>query len=739
MKTVAICFGAAMALAGADQFTAQQRRYWAFQPVNRPAVPAVQQRQWIRNPIDAFVLQKLEAKKITPGPEADRIDLIRRVSLDLTGLPPTPEQVQAFVQDKLPGAFEKVVDRLLASPHYGERWARHWLDVARFAESTGFEDDVTRPNAWRYRDYVIAAFNNDKPYDRFVKEQIAGDELWPGDPEARIATAFNRHYPEEGNQKDLLLARQEMLHDVTSVTGAAFLGLTFECARCHDHKFDAILQRDYYRLQAFFANVDHDDRFPLLSGEPLRQYEQRLAEWEAKTQPIWDEMSALLMPKRTFTPAELLERYPDYAIQAIKTPETQRTPIQAWMAHLLATKTCNTCPIRPKPYLDPGFKSVASKLTGEEKKRYQELEAELVKLDHLKPKEIPRGTGVFDVSAEAPPTHVLGAGQYSAPGEEVQPGFLSILDPGPARVTKPAGAQSTGRRTALANWLADPANPLTGRVMVNRVWRHHFGTGIVDTPGDFGVMGSRPTHPELLDWLTREFVRTGWSLKHLHRLIVTSSAYRQSSKDREGARKADPANRLLWRFQPQRLEAEAIRDSALAVAGLLNTATSGPSVFPPRPAGAPKPVGGWDLNKNVSDQQRRSIYIFVRRNDPYPMLTAIDFPDSHETCSRRNRTTTAPQALTLLNSPLTADWARHFAGRVVAHAGPDRPKQVEHAYGLAYSRKPDAWERDMALTFLARQTELIGSLNADRETAEAAALSDLCLMLMNSNEFVYRF
>jgi hypothetical protein len=409
------------------------------------------------------------------------------------------------------------------------------------------------------------------------------------------------------------------------------------------------------------------------------------------------------------------------------------------MAHLLATKNCNTCPIRPKPYLDPGFKSVASKLTGDEKKRYQELEAELVKLDHLKPKEIPRGTGVFDVSAEPPSTHVLGVGQYSAPGEEVQPGFLSILDPGPAKVTKPAGVRSTGRRTALANWLADPANPLTARVMVNRVWHHHFGTGIVATPGDFGVMGARPTHPELLDWLTSEFVRNGWSLKQLHRLIVTSSVYRQSSKHRELARKADPANRLLWRFQPQRLEAEAIRDSALAVAGLLNTATSGPSVFPPRPAGSPKPVGGWDLNKNVADQQRRSIYIFVRRNDPYPMLNAIDLPDSHESCSRRNRTTTAPQALTLLNSPLTADWARHFAARVLAQAGPDRPKQVEQAYSLAYSRRPDAAERDIALTFLARQTELIGSQAADKETAEVTSLADLCLMLMNSNEFVYRF
>ena len=635
MRIAVIGVVAALAWAGgADPFTVQQRRYWAFQAVSRPAVPPVRNRTWVNNPIDAFVLQKLEEKGIAPGPEAGRIELIRRVTLDLTGLPPTPEQVDAFVTDRSPRAFENVVERLLASPQYGERWARHWLDVARFAESTGFEDDVTRQNAWRYRDYVIAALNSDKPYDRFVKEQIAGDELWPADPQARLATAFNRHYPEEGNQKDLLLARQEMLHDVTSVTGAAFLGLTFECARCHDHKFDAIPQRDYYRLQAFFANIDHDDRFPLVSGDALGDYERRLAEWETRTQGIWDEMSALLMPKRTFTPAQLLERYPDYAVAAVKTPPERRTPLQAWMEHLLASKNCGTCPLRPKPYLDPLFKSVVSKLTGEEKKRYQELEAELAKLEHLKPKEIPHGTGVFDISAKAPPTHVLGVGQYSSPGEEVEPGFLSILDPSPARIAEPADGRSTGRRSALANWLANPANPLTGRVMVNRVWHHHFGTGIVATPGDLGVMGARPTHPELLDWLTSEFVSSGWSLKQLHRLIVTSRTYRQSSLDRPSARQTDPSNRLLWRYSPQRLEAEAVRDSALAVAGTLNPSTGGPSVFPPLPAGMPKPIGGWDSSTNPADQQRRSIYIFVRRNDPYPMLNAFDFPDTHETCSR---------------------------------------------------------------------------------------------------------
>ncbi len=797
-------------------FTPQQRGYWAFQKVIRPNAPATANQNWTANPIDAFVLRKLEAKGIEPSPPADKITLIRRASFDLIGLPPTPEEVRAFLVDESPRAFESVIDRLLASPHYGERWGRHWLDLARFAESTGFEQDVTRPNAWRYRDYVINAFNSDKPYDRFVQEQIAGDELWPDSFEARIATAFNRHYAQEGNQKDLLLARQETLADITNVVGSTFLGLTFGCAQCHDHKFDPILQKDYYRLKAFFANVDHDDRFPVVPHDQLQEYERKLAAWEEKTQAIWDEMSALLMPQRAYTPDQLLARYPDHVIDAMKKPESDRTPIQRWMAHLLGTKDCGTCPLKPKPYLDPSFRSVAKKLKGEDKKRFEELEAELEKFAHLKPKDIDRGIGMIDVNDNPPPTHVLGGGLYTNPGEEVQPGFLSILDPGTARIEKPAHLPSTGRRTALAKWLTDLENPLTGRVMVNRIWHHHFGKGIVATPGDFGVMGERPTHPELLDWLTAEFVESGWSLKHMHRLIMTSNTYQQSSEvagqeqspvvwspDRKGgvgdgaphpaatklpvsiaagprkrgvsdlpksvsatstaadpdsanlhqkAVEADPFNRLLWRFPPQRLEAEVVRDSLLAVSGLLNPAVGGPSVFPPLPPGMPKPVGGWELTEEQTDQHRRSIYIFVRRNNRYPMLDAFDFPDSHESCARRNQTTTAPQALTLLNSGLTAKWARAFAGRVLDEAGGDKSRQVESAYRLAYSRDPDPWEKDTALTFFEHQRKIIlnqlakgkkpvvpETLPAGVEHEQAAALVDYCLMLLNSNEFVYRF
>ncbi len=752
-----------------DPFSPGQRSYWAFQPVVRHQEPSTRRDRWARNAIDAFVLRALDSKGIRPSAAADRITLIRRASFDLVGLPPTPEEVREFVADDLPGAYERLVERLLASPHYGERWGRHWLDLARFAESSGFEQDVTRPNAWRYRDYVIESFNADKPYDRFVQEQVAGDELWPDSFEARIATAFNRHYAEEGNQKDLLLARQETLHDITSVVGSTFLGLTFGCAQCHDHKFDPITQEDYYRLQAFFANVNHDDRFPIIAARELREYERKLAIWEEKTAAIWEEMSDLLMPLRTYTPEQLLGRYPDFVIEAIKTPASERTSTQTWMASLLATKDCGTCPLRPKPYLDRAFRGVVRKLEGEDSVRFEELDAQLEEFAHLKPPDIDRGIGIVDVDSDPPPTHVLSNGLYTKPLEEVQPGFLSILDPEPASVIAPEDGRSTGRRSALARWLTDASNPLPARVMVNRIWHHHFGRGIVATPGDFGMMGERPTHPDLLDWLADEFVSSGWSVKHVHRLIMLSGTYRQGSTPPTGrssdalhpadtrtsleeARKADPFNKLLWRFPSRRHEGEVVRDSALSVAGVLNARLGGPSAFPPLPEGMPKPVGGWDTDQKPAQHRRRSVYVFVRRNTPYPMLDSFDFPDTHESCAMRNRTITAPQALTLLNGKEPAEWARSFAGRVLDIAGPDASEQVEAAYRLAYSRGPSPVETDTAMTFFDRQARIVaaqleqggeafvpGSLPPGISRERATSLVDFCLMLLNSNEFVYRF
>jgi len=719
-----------------DRFTPEERNYWAFQPVASPKVPSVRDLRWVRNPIDAFILSQLEAKGLRPSSPADRLTLLRRVTLDLVGLPPTPDEVEAFLKDSSPQAYEKVVDRLLQSPHYGERWARHWLDLARYAESEGFKADETRPNIWRYRDYVIRSLNQDKPYDRFVRDQIAGDELWPGDVDARLATAFNRHYPDESNARNLLQRRQEILNDITDTVGAVFTGLTFGCARCHDHKFDPILQADYYRLQAFFANTRAADDVLLTPPGTLEGYQKRLAVWEEKTRDVRSAMSAILEPRRKEIVDELFVKYPPEIQAAITKPDAERTPIEWQMFY------------KAKPYMNPNVEEVAKTLKGDARTQYAALKAELEKSAEWHPGELPMGVAMVDANRTAPKTHVLSVGVYNAPLQEVEPGFLTILNPSSAKIEPPRGQDSTGRRAALANWLADPKNPLPARVMANRLWHHHFGRGIVATPSDFGTMGERPTNPQLLDWLASEFVRQGWSMKAMHRLMVTSNTYRQSSRYNDVAAKVDPQNRLLWHFPRQRLEGEVIRDSELAVAGLLNTKMGGPSVFPELPPGM-ESRGGWKVNEDPTERNRRSVYIFVRRNTRYPMLESLDMPDTHESCGRRNMTTTAPQALTLLNSKLTLEWAQAFAARVLYKAGTVASQQVEAAYQLAYSRKPDAAELQTALGFLERQRGIIAAregaaLALPTPTPEpmdrpaAAALVDLCHMLMNSNEFVYR-
>ena len=725
-----------------DLFTPQQRGYWALQKLERPEIPAPKNRDWVRNPIDAFVALKLEAKNIQPGERAGKVILLRRAYFDLIGLPPTPEEVAAFVEDDAPDAFSKVVDRLLASPHYGERWGRHWLDLARYAESEGFKADETRPNAWRYRDYVIQAFNDDKPYDLFIKEQIAGDELWPDDLDARIATSFNRNFPDESNAPNLRQRRQEILHDITDTVGSTFLGLTYGCAKCHDHKFDPILQKDYYRLQAFFANTAEYDDIILLSGEELTEYERRLAEWEDATRDIRAQMEELFRPGKEKSWGHQVLR---------RTPETR-----AMLARPVGEQDAYDRQIYRKHRWEMGFiyteSRMAKGLKDENKEEYEKLRAELDKFEHLHPGEPPKASGVRDISREAPPTHILGIGNYDAAREEVQPGFLSILDPEPAAIPDLPELESTGRRTALANWLADPNNPLTPRVMVNRIWHYHFGRGIVATPSDFGLMGQSPTHPELLDWLSDEFIKSGWSIKHIHRLIMNSASYQQSSTYRAGADKSDSLNRLFWRFPPQRLEAEVIRDTSLAVAGMLDRTMGGPSVYPPLPDGMPTPRGGWETSENPEDSGRRSVYIFVRRNARYPMLQVFDMPDTHESCSRRTVTTTAPQALSMLNNNQAIQWAQGFAGHVFERTGGDFSAGVNDAYELAFSRPPDGWEKDKAITFLDDQARIVTERHAEGgvialpafvpesvSAERAAAFVDFCHTLLNANEFVFRY
>jgi Protein of unknown function (DUF1549)/Protein of unknown function (DUF1553) len=729
---------AAFSAFAADQnaFTPAQRKYWAFQPVSKPAPPATADRSRVANPIDAFILAKLEAKHIKPAAPADRITLLRRVSFDLTGLPPTPEEVDAFVADRSPDAYEKVVDRLLASPRYGERWARHWLDLARYAESEGFKSDETRPNAWRYRDYVVKAFNENKPYDRFVREQIAGDELWPNDPWARVATAFNRHYPDESNARVLQQRRQEILNDITDTVGATFMAMTYGCARCHTHKFDPILHTDYYRLQAFFANTAADDEIPMITPAEIKEFRAKKAIWEEKTAPIREQMAALLEPQKQALLKEFVDKYPPEIQAIIAKPGEQRTPFE-WQMYAKA-----------KPYLEIDDLTASKALKGANRQKYQELAAELKPYAAIDPGELPIGIGMRDLSAQAPATHRLSAGAWDAPAEEVQPGFLSIVDASAPKITPLPN--STGRRTALANWLASPDNPLTARVMVNRLWSYHFDEGIAPAPSDFGLMGGRPTNPELLDWLATEFVRTGWDIKRMNKLMVMSNVYRESSAFDAAAAEADPHDKLLWRFPRERLDGEVIRDSALLISGLLNEKLGGPSVYPELPSGAGTPRGGWKTSTG-EDRNRRSIYIFVRRNARYPMLEAFDMPDTHESCGRRNQTITAPQAMSLLNSKVSLDWAEAFAGRVLQQAGTDVNSQVEDAYRLAYGRKPDGFEKDSVLTFLSKQSALISEKAANGEKLalppvmpagydpnRAAALVDFCQMLFNSNEFVYR-
>jgi Protein of unknown function (DUF1553)/Protein of unknown function (DUF1549) len=704
-------------------FTPQQRRWWAFQKVIKTPTPQPKSSTWVKNPIDAFILTRLEQKNLTPAPPAGRTTLIRRVTLDLTGLVPTPEEVQAFVSDTSPDAFAKVVDRLLASPRYGERWARHWLDLARYADSEGFKSDETRPNIWRYRDYVIDSFNQDKPYDRFIREQIAGDELYPQDPAALIATGFNRHFPDESNARKLMERRQEILNDITDTVGATFLGLTYACARCHDHKFDPILQKDYYRLQAFFAATRIEDHLPLDLGERHTQYERQYAEWDTKTKDIRAEMHKVIEPELQALYKENFDKFPPEIQSAITTEAAERTPIQWQMYYKARTQLVHS------------EEEAAGELQDAARGRWNALKADLAKFDGIKPAPEPVAQAMIDNGREAPKTHVLAVGVYDAYKEEVEPGFLSILDPGPAQIVPPADLNSTGRRTALANWLASPENPLTARVMVNRIWHYHFGRGIVGTPSDFGVMGERPANPALLDYLAATFVENGWSLKKIHRLILLSNTYQQSTRFNPEAAKVDPEDRLVWRYNRHRLEGEAIRDSILEASGRLNLKMGGPGVFPPLPAGVVT-RGGWKKQEDPSEADRRSVYVFVRRNTRYPMFQVFDMPDTHESCPRRNATVTAPQALELLNNELVLDWARSLAARVSNDTGLTPEGQVDRAWRFVYSRPATAAERKEALDFLDRQRTMLGA-RMPAEEAQKAALADLCHMLVNSNEFLY--
>ncbi len=683
---------------------------WAFHSFQRPAVPAIRYPQTAtRNDIDRFLLAKLQKKGLSFAPEADRRTLIRRVTFDLIGLPPSPEEVEAFVTSKDADAYEKLVDKLLASPQFGERQALLWLDLVRFAETDGFNADGLRPHAWRYRDYVIKSFNTDKPFNRFIKEQIAGDELYPGDKDALIATGFLRHFPDEYNAVNLEQRRYEIITDITDTTAAAFLGLTAGCARCHDHKYDPVSQVDYFRLQAFFAGYWPVEA-PLSSPAERAEYAKQLAVWEAKTATIRAAMDVLERPGRKRLQDRERARFPKEYADLIDLPFEKRSSLEKQLAVMVASQVYGR---------GDGSKS----LKGAQKTKYTALKAELVKFAKEKPPELPVAMAMADLP-EPPPTMLFKRGNWRKPSDELVPGFIRVITDRDANAKPIHG--SPGRRAALANWIASKENPLTARVIVNRLWQHHFGYGIVRTSSDFGVAGERPTHPALLNWLASELMsaRAGWSLKHIHRLIVTSTAYRQGACGKASGAKVDPDNKLLWHFPPHRLEGEALRDAMLAVSGQLNLKAGGPSVFPELPV--EQKTGAWKLSTDPVERNRRSVYVFVKRNLRYPLFALFDATDRNETCARRFATTTAPQALTLLNDKVVLGFARAFANRLTKEVGTDRSQLIDRAFALAFSRPPTVEEKATAIGFLKRH----------KGTSDEALL-DFCHALLNVNEFLF--
>jgi len=738
------------------KITDADRNWWAFRKPVRHTPPTVEDARWARNPVDAFVNAKLKENGLKPAPKAGKATLLRRAFLDLTGLPPSVEESEAFLHDDSPDAFAKLVDRLLASPHYGERWGRHWLDVARYADSGGYEQDFTYANAWRYRDYVIRAFNDDKPYDRFVREQLAGDELSDSTNDALIATGFHRVGATVGfREKDNPQYRFIYLDDLIGTTTRAFLGLTVSCARCHDHKFDPISQLDYYKLMAIFypyVNYDH----PLVSKAQVDAYEARKAEVEAKAAPLKEKIRSIEAPYRQRAFEQKLSTFPTEIQEAVRTPENQRSEGQK----LLATQVLTIRPANYRGLMSIQDRAAADALMRQVREIEKDTPAPLPVAMGIRDGDFrlaPMGPGDDEAPGKGiksnesdinetyvplagkpylpPKSYFLDRGDPDSKGPEVAPGFLDIIPVANAPTALPPndGRVTTGRRRALAEWILNADNPLSARVMVNRIWQHHFGRGLVATPSNFGRLGRKPTHPELLDWLATEFVRTGWSVKQMHRVIMNSETYQMAAEYSGNAgTDIDPDNVYLWHYPQRRLEGEAIRDSILAVSGNLNAKAGGPAYFPPVPETVRKSVykGIWVVNEDGPEVWRRGIYSYFKRGMKFPMFEVFDQPDPNVTCERRAVSTVPTQALTLLNNEFVLNQARFFSERVSKLAGPEQVAQVRMAYRIALSREPSANELRSNVEFLNRQMAAHGG-------SAAKALTDLCDVLLNLNEFLY--
>jgi len=831
---------------------AEWQEHWAFQKPKAAAPPNVSDSAWAKHPVDAFIRAKLDQAKLTPAAPAAKAALLRRITYDLTGLPPSPSDVEAFLSDASPKAYENVVDRLLASPRFGEKWARHWLDVVRYADTNSFERDGPKPNAWRYRDYVIRAFNSDKPYDRFVMEQLAGDELPDGGNDGLIATGYYRLGLWDDEPADRLLAQYDVFDDIITTTGQGFLGLTINCARCHDHKIDPIPAREYYSFVAFFQNLTPN-------GYPSPQTEQPIFT-DAAARATYDAAVEDHRKKIDDTQAQLTAIEREFREKLARNDTTPEAPDLDDVEYKFYRDTWNQLPnfddLKPetvakaeRPYFDistatrefsfgfvftgdlkvpadaeytflldsddgsrlsidgeqillhdgihgvgdpksakvslkagrrkirvdyfqgpsgdkglylswsgPGFTQrhlsapsekgrnarrrdlvAAMKESGREllgKARYEEYQQLTKQQEELRrnPPATDKALCVTEHGPNAPETFIFRRGNPQSPGDKVVPAFLSSLGGGQATVPTPSPvAKSSGRRLALAQWIASPDNPQTARVMVNRIWQHLFGRGIVRSPNNFGLLGDRPTHPELLDWLAIRFMDEGWHVKSLIKLIVLSNTYQMSSEANTAALEKDPLNNLFWRHDMRRLNAEELRDSILAVSGNLSLKQFGPGIFPEISeevkAGQSKPGEGWGRS-SPDDAARRSIYVFVKRSLPLPMLSDFDFPDTDTSCAARFATTPPTQALGMLNGKFMNDQAVVFADRLKKDVPEDLTAQIQRAYFLTTGHVADE-------AVVQRGRQLIEAMQQKHQVTADRALTLFCLMTLNLNEFLY--
>jgi hypothetical protein len=728
--------------------TEEDRRHWSYRPLQVVDPPQVKTATWCRNPIDRFITAALEKRGIHANAPADRRVLIRRLYFDLLGLPPSPQEVDAFVADTRPTAYEELVERLLASPRYGERWGRHWLDVARYADSGGLEGDADRPNAYHYRDFVIHALNDDMSYQRFVRLQLAGDEYEPDNPQALAATGFITAALNEvldvPMEEEKLRFRFNELDDMAVTTVSAFLGLTLGCARCHDHKFDAIPTRDYYRLQCAFTTTARENVL-LTTRAEAAAYRKRDAEWTVRQKAAQQKLHDWLGEQKK--PHESPLR--NAKIDALSISDAEKALLKEQSASEAAKKLAK----KHEKALAVSEEDYRRVFTAEQCRCWDELKKDLADVQRSRPQSPPTALALIDIKPEPAPTYLLERGDFYAKKERLQVGFLTVMtgarppeDYWDTARNSISPNQSTGQRRALADWMTDVeqgAGPLLARVIVNRIWQHHFGEGLVRTVSDFGVRGEPPTHHELLEWLANRLVADGWRLKSLHRLILNSSVYRQATTFDAARAEIDPDNRLLWRRRPQRLEAEILRDSVLCVSGSMNPQVFGPAFKPPIPPEAmlarntkdPYPkdlVDNWNTH-------RRSVYLFHKRVVQHPILQAFDGPDAFVTCGRRSTTTVAPQALALLNDTFFRKRAGDLARRLLDSGGTKPEDWVDEGFRLAVSRLPGDPERAACVEFVRRQMESRRTRDASQtpEASRLDALTDFCQALFSLNEFIY--